>query len=147
MTNSKQALLKKEQVQQAITKIANHQSRRSHSVKELSFKLSKKFSPEVIDLALTYAKNNKWLELETELCQKELERLNKNNKSWLYIKKHFKKRGLPLPPYHRDTEKQKIKQLLIKKQAFVSDKQKLKQFLAYRAFEATLVAETLSELS
>ena len=128
----------------ALKKMADCLSRRPHSEKELRFKLSKKFSPYIIEQALEKAKQNNWLETEEELSEKIADDLHKKNKSWSYIEGYLHEKGLPIPPYKREKELTKAKNLLIKKQAVLTnlsneEKMRLKQFLTYRGFERDVV--------
>ena len=132
----------------ALKKIADYLSRRSHSEKELTLKLSKIFSVKVIEKALEKAKQNNWLESEKELSEKVVASLHKKNKSWSYIQNYLWKKALPLPPYDKEKELAKAKNILIKKRASLKnlsyeEKTKLKQFLAYRGFERAIVEELL----
>ena len=138
-------------LQKALDKMAQYLSRRSHSKKELEQKLSRFFSSSVIKEALDQAQQKKWLEEPREISLKVANKLHSKKKSWAYIKKYLRQKDLPLPEYDPEKEKEKIKQILIKKKAGLSssfeDRQKLKRFLAYRAFDSSLVEESLKELS
>ena len=132
----------------ALKKMADCLSRRPHSEKELKLKLSKIFSLNVIEQALEKAKQNNWLETEEELSEKIADDLHKKNKSWSYIEGCLHKKGLPIPPYKREKELTKAKNLLIKKQAVLTnlsneEKMRLKQFLTYRGFERGVVVALL----
>jgi len=137
---------KKENLQKAIEKIANHLSRRSHSEKELRDKLRSHFPAILIDEAISEAKQKKWLQEPYELALQVKDKLDSKNKSWRYIKKYLESKGLPLPEYDRDQEILKIKKLLMKKtkgEKDVSNKLKLKSFLSYRLFEPSLISQVL----
>ena len=133
-----------EELKRILKKLADYLSRRSHSKKELRLKLSKKFSLKLIDQALEKAKRNNWLETEEELSEKLVASLHKKNKSWNYIKNYFYEKDLPLPPYEREKELEKATNLVSRKFGSLKElsfeqKTKLKQFLAYRGFEKTIV--------
>ncbi len=129
----------------ALKKIADLLSRRSHSKKEIVFKLSKKFSSLVIEQALKEAQQKKWIESEKDLCEKVVESLHKKNKSWRYMKNFLFQKGLPIPPYDEDRELEKAKNLLSKKSLTLgqlSDKEKalrLRNFLFYKGFEEEIL--------
>jgi len=134
----------------ALKKIMDYLSRRSHSEKELSTKLSKTFSPLVIEKALKKAKQNKWLESPWELAEKTLDSLQKKNKSWAYIQNFLCEKNLPIPPYDHDKELEKAHKLLLKKRASLQglsyqEKLKLKRFLFYRGFKKSIANELLEE--
>ncbi len=138
-----------EEFKKALKQIAGYLSRRSHSEKELVLKLSKQFSSNIVDKALEKARQNHWLENTEELAEKTAESLHKKNKSWSYIKKYLVEKDLPLPPYDKERELAKAKNLLLKKQGFLNnlsyeEKINLKQFLSYRGFEEGIVQELLS---
>ena len=144
-------LEEEKKLSKALQKVADYLSRRSHSQKELFVKLSKNFSILIVEQALEIAKKKNWLECEDELSQKELVRLNKKNKSWKYIKNQLQKQGLPLPEYNQDKELEKAKNLIFKenqnlKGLSFEKKNKLRQFLAYRGFEAEIIEELFSEI-
>ena len=102
------------QLKNALKKIADYLSRRSHSEKELVVKLSKTFPLKIIRKALEQAKQNNWLETPQELSEKVMEKLNKKNKSWSYIKNYLYEKDLPLPSYDKEKELIKAKNLLKK---------------------------------
>ena len=138
------------QLKKALKKIADHLSRRSHSEEELRLKLSKTFPVHLVEKALEQAKQNSWLETEKELSEKVVTSLNKKNKSWSYIKNYLCEKKLPLPPYDRETELMKAKNLLVKKcsdfkNSAPEQKIKLKRFLAYRGFEKDIMEELLEQ--
>ena len=141
--------MEEEKLKQALEKIAQYLSRRSHSKKELEQKLRRFFPIAIIETALDQAEKKKWLEEPMEIALKTAESLHNKKKSWAYIKRYLQKKELPLPEYDREKEKEKIKKLLVKKKELLeaSHKNKLKQFLAYKAFEASLIEESLEELS
>ena len=135
-------------LKQAIKKIAGYLSRRPHSEKELSLKLSKTFSLEIIEQALKTAKQNQWLEAEKELAENTVAYLNDKNKSWNYIKNYLSEKSIPLTEYDRERELSKAKNLLEKKQGALKnlsykEKIQLKQFLFYRGFEESIVDDLL----
>ena len=133
-------------LQKAVGKIANYLSHRSHSEKELRDKLKSHFSSDLIDEALSEAKQKKWLEDPYELTIQVKNRLDNKNKSWGYIKKYLQSKGLPLPDYDKEKEMIKIKNLLIKKKTDGLDYNeilKLKRFLSYRLFEPDLISQAL----
>ena len=145
-TSLQQTLSQKQE--SALDKIAQYLSRRSHSKKELKQKLSRFFSSSVIEQALAQAEQKKWLENPMEISLKTAKNLHNKKKSWAYIKQYLQQKGLPLPEYDPEKEKEKIKQLLSKKKVGLSssfnDRQKLKRFLAYRGFESQLINEILN---
>ena len=139
--NSENTLLQK-----AVGKIANYLSHRPHSEKELRDKLKPHFSSDLIDEALSAAKQKKWLEDPYELAAQVKYRLDNKNKSWGYIKKHLQSRGLPLPDYDKEKEMIKIKNLLIKRKTDgldYNESLKLKRFLSYRLFEPDLISQAV----
>lgn len=136
------------ELKQALKKIADYLSQRSHSEKELGLKLSKKFPPDVIEQALEKAKQDKWLECPMELSEKVTTQLNEKNKSWSYIKNYLREKDLPTPNYDREKELSKARNLLTKKYVLFKElsyekKIKMKQFLAYRGFEKSIADELL----
>ena len=142
-------MLKDKQLHQALKKITQYLSLRSHSHAELKQKLSKKFPSNIVEKALNQAKQNNWLENPLELSQKTVEKLYKKNKSWSYIQSYLKKKELPLPPYNKEKELEKAKNLLKKHTPSQSlshnNPLKLKQFLANRLFEIDIINEVLEE--
>lgn len=143
---------KEESLKKAVKKIGDYLSHRSHSEKELVDKLKSKFPFDIIEKALEKAKQNNWLEKPEELSLKVLEKLHNKNKSWEYIKSYLKEKSLPLPEYDKDREIEKMKRLVVNKKIDLADtsyknKMKIKQFLAYRGFESSIIDEWLEELS
>ena len=140
-----------EELKKAIKKIADCLSRRSHSEKELKFKLAKKFPSTVIEEALNKAKQNRWLETPQDLAEKTANSLHKKNKSWHYIKAYLQKKGLPPPSYCIKKELIKAERLLIKKQGSLKglsfeETIKLKKILAYRGFEQNIANKLLDQI-
>ena len=138
-------------LKQALQKIAQYLSFRSHSEKELRQKLSKNFSANLIEKSLELAKQKSWLEEPLEIAKKTAKKLHQKNKSWAYIKKYLQEKSLPLPEYDENKEKEKLKRILTKKQFKLTElsykeKLQIKQFLAYRSFEPHIVEELLKEL-
>lgn len=142
---------------QALKKIADCLSRRSHSEKELLNKLSKKFPLAVARQALEKAKKNQWLESPLELSERTVAELHNKNKSWAYIRTYLKQKDLPLPSFDHERELLKAQNLLLKKQRSLKavssvelrdlpfkEKAKLKQFLSYRGFEKSIADELLN---
>ena len=136
------------EAKQALLKIADLLSLRSHSRKELKAKLFGKFPIETIEMALAQAEKNRWLEAPSELARKTADKLHSKNKSGAYIKVYLAKKGLPAPPLDPKTEKAKAQRLLLKKTAgrekpTTKEKLKLKAFLLRRGFALSLINELL----
>ena len=123
---------------------------------------------EVVEKVLEHAMRSHWLESCQDLSQKVLDELNNKNKGWNYIKAYMTKKHLSVPDYDREMELQKAKNVLFKKiknrgfpfillvfdkksynkkpltlctNCLLIKKNKLKQFLIYRGFEASVVSE------
>lgn len=136
------------QTKQALLKIADLLSLRSHSRKELKNKLSGRFSPAEIEEALEKAEKNHWLQSPEELSQKTTHKLNAKNKSHTYIKAYLNKKGLPTPTLNTEIEKTKAQKLLFKKTkgkeiSTTQEKLKLKAFLLRRGFALSIVNDLL----
>ena len=141
--------MQKERLQQALKKIAQYLSVRSHSKKELKQKLSKKFSADIIEKSLELAEQKNWLEEPLELSQKIAGQLNRKNKSWLYIKAYLKNRELPLPPYNKEEELEKAERLLKKtlQNSSKKDSLQIQRFLVNRLFEINIIETVLEKLA
>ncbi len=102
-------------VQEALTCILQHLSRRDHSPLELEQKLSARFSVVVLQQALALARDRQYLRSEQSLGQDLIEQHLRKLKSHAYIEAQLHQRGLPVPAFAPDAELAIAEQLLEKK--------------------------------
>lgn len=89
-----------------LNKLLEILSRRDYSPKELRQKLSKKnFDGPVIDKALEWATEYRYLRAPAELSRILSDQLSRRGKGFLYIQQYLKRRGLPpIVEFDKDTE-------------------------------------------
>lgn len=139
---------KKTPLSQCLQSLKNFLARRSHSKKELREKLSRRFDPKLVSEALLQAQARGWLESEEEIAEKILHHLHRKNKSWSFIKNYLLEKGLPLPEYNGEKEREKARQVLIKKfpqNLSFKEKQRAFQLLSRRGFEESMIRGLLFE--
>lgn len=134
-------------------------ARRDHSEKELRQKLKRaKFSPEEIDKAIQYGKENNWLPDTAEkalgLSDRTADSLHRKKKGILFINSYLAEKGLPEVQSNPDLELEKALNLIENKYSFSDqldreEKEKLKskigRFLISRGFETSIVRKVLYE--
>ncbi len=80
-----------------VTWVQDYLSRRQHSEKELLQKLlQKEFTEEESLLAISFAKERKWLEDPEELSERVYREWSKKNKSHKWICQYLDEKGLPV---------------------------------------------------
>lgn len=141
--------------QAAKRKVMDIVARRDHSEKELRQKLRDKFSEEddsqdIIDEAIEFAKDNRWLGDPVDLAHRLAEMLHRRNKGIYYINKYLKEKGLPAVDVDRQIELEKA--LAIVKNKFEEnhkfsreDKAKVGRLLASRGFDSETVRKVIYE--
>lgn len=139
--------MQEDHLRKALKKAQLLLSRRPHSSGELEQKLLRFYEQPIVDQALEYCTQNKWLLSEEELGNKLLQELHQKNKGWLYIRHYFKNKGLAPPPYDKEKEIEKATNLIHKKYSQGLQKEKVQEarrFLSYRGFEGEIISELLS---
>jgi regulatory protein len=141
--------------QAAKRKVMDIVARRDHSEKELRQKLREKFSDEedsqgIIDEAIEFAKDSRWLGDPVALAHRLAEMLHRRNKGIYYINNYLKEKGLPAVEVDRQIELEKA--LAIVKNKFKEnhkfsreDKAKVGRLLATRGFDSETVRKVIYE--
>ena len=104
---------------------------REHTPLELKEKLLRRFSEDSVEEALREAQNQKWIKSNEELSEQVVTQLNRKNKSWFYMKHYLEKKGLDPSPYDRQTELEKMENLL-KKSSFKKGMGKNQVYLFFK---------------
>nr|BFD58330.1 hypothetical protein CKG001_04370 [Bdellovibrio sp. CKG001]BFD61759.1 hypothetical protein BdHM001_04400 [Bdellovibrio sp. HM001]BFD65583.1 hypothetical protein HAGR004_06050 [Bdellovibrio sp. HAGR004] len=130
-------------------------ARRDHSEKELRTKLREKFSDEddvgdIIDEAIEFAKDNRWLGDPLDLAHRLADMLHRRNKGIYYINNYLKEKGLPTIETDRALELEKA--LAIVKNKYDEDhsfsreeKARVGRLLASRGFDSETVRKVIYE--
>ncbi|ASD64931.1 regulatory protein RecX [Bdellovibrio bacteriovorus] len=141
--------------QAAKKKVMDMIARRDHSEKELRTKLKEKFSDEedvgdIIDEAIEFAKDNRWLGDPVDLAHRLADMLHRRNKGIYYINNYLKEKGLPAVETDRALELEKA--LAIVKNKYDEDhnfsreeKARVGRLLASRGFDSETVRKVIYE--
>ncbi|AFY00198.1 regulatory protein RecX [Bdellovibrio bacteriovorus] len=141
--------------QYAKKKVMDMIARRDHSEKELRTKLKEKFSDEedvgdIIDEAIEFAKDNRWLGDPVDLAHRLADMLHRRNKGIYYINNYLKEKGLPAVETDRALELEKA--LAIVKNKYDEDhkfsrdeKARVGRLLASRGFDSETVRKVIYE--
>lgn len=141
--------------QYAKKKVMDMIARRDHSEKELRTKLKEKLSDEedlgeIIDEAIEFAKDNRWLGDPGELAHRLADMLHRRNKGIYYINNYLKEKGLPAVETDRALELEKA--LAIVKNKYDEDhkfsreeKARVGRLLASRGFDSETVRKVIYE--
>ncbi|WP_374031932.1 regulatory protein RecX [Bdellovibrio bacteriovorus] len=141
--------------QAAKKKVMDMIARRDHSEKELRTKLREKFSDEedvgdIIDEAIEFAKDNRWLGDPVDLAHRLADMLHRRNKGIYYINNYLKEKGLPAVETDRALELEKA--LAIVKNKYDEDhnfsreeKARVGRLLASRGFDSETVRKVIYE--
>jgi len=132
---------------------------RDHSEKEMRKKLLQKFTPEEVETAITYGRENGWLPNseaeEMKLAGKAADTLHRKKKGIRYINSKLLEMGLPEVESNSDVELEKALNLVKNKYQSNSDKTfaerqkwrgKVGRFLISRGFETEIAKAVISEL-
>lgn len=79
----------------AYNSLTRYLGARDHSEKELHFKLSQKYPPDLVDEMIQLAYANHWMADPEELAQRTAERLLERGKGSMYISTYLQNKGLP----------------------------------------------------
>lgn len=140
--------------QNCLNKIVDYLSRRDHSEKELHEKLTrKKFDPETIQKAISWARERGYIRPPEELSKILTEMLLRRGKGRNYIYQYLKKRGLPPPVLEEiDKETELRKALEFAQQKIKSDtvldraaREKIGRKLITRGFPLDVVRTVIYE--
>lgn len=140
-------------------KVMDMIARRDHSEKELRQKLREKFSPahdeeqdlnELIQEAIDFAKDNRWLGDPQELAYRLADMLHRRNKGIYYINNYLREKGLPSVEKDSDFELQKALELVHNKwgentEFSREEKARAGRFLASRGFDPETVRKVIYE--
>lgn len=132
-------------------------AKRDHSEKELKTKLKRlkdfqdkkkaRYTPEEVDQAIQWAKDNQWLKPSDQLSESVARALHNKSKGIRYINAYLAQKGLPPQPTDEDQELEKAIKLLRRKiMSRVIDsnlKLKLSRFLISRGFRGDIVAKAI----
>lgn len=127
----------------ATDKLMSYLAKRDHSELELREKLSRKFTSEEIDQAITSAKENNWLPSPEELTERVVLRLNEKKKGFLYISQYLKKKGLPPTERDFELECQKASDILSQFNTDLPRDSKARK-LIYRGFEQETILRVIN---
>src|SRR5579859_1374890 len=124
---------------QAIDSLMRYLAARDHSELELRNKLKRRYEPEAIEAAITYAHEHALLLAPEELAMKASRELARRKKSHGYIQNQLRKRGLPSVSLDSEGETEKMRRLLNGKFGSegvltYEEKTKAYRFLKYRGF-------------
>ena len=139
-------------VRHALRLIAYYQGMRDHSEKELKEKLARRqFGFSEIETALHQAKQYNWILPPEELAQKVGAILSRQLKSYLFICRALKLKGLPQIERDSTLEVQKILSLMekkhINKKIDFQVKQKIFRQLSQKGFDLESIREAYQILS
>lgn len=136
----------------AQTKLLDYLARRDHSEKELRRKLSRRYPPEEIAQALSWAHTRGWLKTPDELAEQVARSLERKNKSNRYINQYLREKGLPPLPLQPEREAEKCRRLLVGKLKFPEDSLpsrellgKMRRLLLQRGFDRETIRKVLHE--
>lgn len=144
-------------------------SLRNYSRLELRKKLKEKYEPQIIESAMAWAEEQKWLPAETEIAARTTEVLFQRNKGSRFIQNYLKERGLPSVQIDAEQELERANELVETKwRKHISNfsemkslnedqmnqqlylelrklKEKIGRFLVSRGFESDIVRKVLHE--
>lgn len=105
---------------------------------------------QVIELAIQYAKDNRWLGAPDELAVKMAGGLHRRNKGSYYINHWLQGKGLPPVEVDREMELEKARTLVKNKFAKIEkptreEKAKMGRFLAARGFDLETIRKVINE--
>lgn len=132
-------------------------AKRDHSEKELKQKLRRlkdfqdrkkaRYSPDEIDQAVAWAKDNQWLKPSEQLAESVAHSLHTKGKGIRYVNAYLRQKGLPVQAADDELELEKAKKLLHRKLLHKTlDSNlilKLTRFLISRGFPANIVSQAL----
>lgn len=139
---------------QAKKKIMDYVAARDHSQSELRAKLSGKFEPEVIEQALNWASQQKWMAEPQTLTEKVADQLQRRGKGIHSINQTLEAKGLPPVQSDFKMEITKARKLVFAKYSpsdfngldFKTAQKlqiKITRFLASRGFDSDVVDQIL----
>lgn len=140
---------------EAKKKLMDFVARRDHTEKELRTKLAASTTDEIVEQAITWARQQNWLPTEEKLKTHLAEQLSKRGKGILTINQKLKDLGLEDVKANEDSEYEKAKKLVLAKWA-VSDfkdlglkesqklQAKIMRYLIARGYESDTVSKILS---
>lgn len=129
-------------------------ARRDHSELELRKKLKDKFTPEEIDRAIEFGKENGWIPNSSEslqaLSEKTAAMLKRKGKGPLYIENYLQERGMPPVKGDPVEELEKARELAHNKFSDIDkmdrkEKAKVGRFLISRGFSLETVRKVIYE--
>ncbi len=140
-------------------KVMDLVARRDHSEKELRQKLRDKFSndedskeslEELIQEAIDYAKDNRWLGDPQEMAYRLADMLHRRNKGIYYINNYLREKGLPSVDKDQAQELEKALDLVHSKwgensETSREEKARIGRFLAARGFDSETVRKVIYE--
>lgn len=137
-------------------KIMDLLARRDHSLKELTDKLKERTSPETLQQALTWAKEQNWLPSNERLQEQVVRQLQGRKKGLTAINIKLKKMGLPTVKLEADTELETALQALKAKfksdlllnleyKEFIKLKAKVMRHLGSRGFSSAVISRAIKQ--
>ncbi len=118
-------------------------ARKDYSEKEISEKLSEKFSPTQVNAAIKWAQEQHWLKTPQELSAKITEQLNLKLKGIEWIHQVLESKALPLLPASPELELEKARHLIKNKPETSPDK--IMRFLNRHGFDMDTIGKVIDE--
>lgn len=146
---------RKNLVMAAKRKVMDMMARRDHSEKEVRQKLRDKFSDEdnldeLIQEAVDYAKDNRWLGDPQELAYRLADMLHRRYKGIYYINNYLRDKGLPSVEKDTSYELEKAMEIVQSKWGELEkpsreEKARIGRFLAARGYDSETVRKVIYE--
>lgn len=141
---------------EAKKKIIDYVANRDHSEAELRTKLENHFAPALIDQAMNWARDQKWLAKPEVLTEKVADQLHRRGKGIHSINQSLEAKGLPTTQSDFETEFAKARKLVFAKWAasdfngldFKSAQKlqvKIMRFLSQRGFDEDIIGQVLEK--
>ncbi len=136
-------------LQDALNKITDYLARRDHSEHELRMKMSRRFTKEIIQEAISEAQERGWFKKPEELAEMVSASLFRRGKGPLYINGYLRKKGLPTLSFENDYLLSQCQELLELKyphwtEMSYEERQKPIRFLLRRGFPEGVVLSVIT---
>ncbi len=133
----------------AFDRLVGYLSRRDHTVRELSQKLSRYHEFDEIEEAILKADRLKLLPDPKNFAERLSKHLLSRGKGKRYISAYLKKKGLPATPISPEDELEKAKKIVVNQLLFeppftYEQKQKIFRYLGNRGFDSQVVRQVMN---